>query len=219
MEENNLNKNKNTAVTSCFSQPFLDFHHMQAWNREVPDLFRRAEESGDDRSLALITALLLEYHIDRLLHAFLPRYQILLDRSETTFSLKADMLKALAFVPPEILRCVDVLRKIRNDFAHDLNMEDFEKISKGRKVVLKQLNQYFTKEYDNTSSAKKDFKRIAYIAIIQLRMYEPNVKILREKIQDPDFISELGNAAFSRLQELFAELADKTDNSASKTTP
>ncbi|MEH1844422.1 MAG: DUF4145 domain-containing protein [Nostoc sp.] len=120
---------------SLFRKPFT---HLLRKN-ELPELFKKVEGMNDHRLLAIITALLIETRLDNLLGLFLPRYSKLLNASNFTFSMKINLLEALNFVPPSITTAAHCLRKIRNEFAHDLSKVDFSSIEEPLKRSLRSL--------------------------------------------------------------------------------
>jgi hypothetical protein len=60
---------------------------------QVPGFFRRIEKSGDDRSYAILSAIIVEYHVERMLRLVMPRFDELAKKHEVSFSLKLDLLR------------------------------------------------------------------------------------------------------------------------------
>lgn len=191
---------------SSFLQPFVDFYHGLNNNEEVPELFKKVEASGDHRSLTLISALIIEHHIDRVLSCFLPNYKVLTDRQDMTFSLKTDILKSFKLIPSHILSCANIVRGIRNEFAHNLEIDHLDKISKSKKSTLDQLYKSIYGKQEVDLSLEKMFNGISFLAITGIRNYEPNFKILREKIDDSKFIEELSKICEERFISAIAEI-------------
>src|SRR5205823_8013232 len=100
---------------TLFCDPFIALMRPN----ELPALFQYVEGLNDHRLLALVTALIVEERLDKILRAFCLRYERLTDQSEFTFSLKIRMLEALAFVPQSITEAAHVIRGVRNQFAHN----------------------------------------------------------------------------------------------------
>ncbi len=192
---------------SSFKQPFFDFYDTLNNNLEVPELFKKVEASGDHRSLTLITALIIEHNLDRLLNGLFPSYKILTDRQDMTFSLKTDILKALKLIPSHILSCADILRGIRNEFAHNLEIDHIEKISSGKKSTLEQLYKSLYGKEEKDLTLEKMFNGISFLAITGIRNFEQNVKLLREKIDDPNFIEELSKVSLERFNKVVEEIS------------
>src|SRR5438046_1164518 len=112
---------------SLFTKPFIRY----VFENELPALFQKVEGMHDHRLLSIVTALIIENRVDKLLSAFLPRYGRLLAAREYSFSMKINTLEALAFIPPLLTAVAHCLRKVRNEFAHHLDREDFSAIPKG----------------------------------------------------------------------------------------
>ncbi|MEH2419750.1 MAG: DUF4145 domain-containing protein [Nostoc sp.] len=176
---------------SLFRKPF---HHFLRKN-ELPELFNKVEGVNEHRLLAIITALLIETRLDNLLGLFLPRYSKLLNASNFTFSMKINLLEALNFVPPSITTSAHCLRKIRNEFAHDLSKVDFSSIEEPLKRSLRSLceNAYRGKETPVLGERPlfDAFKQLSFFYIVGLDAYTINRKVLRDEISREDFINNL----------------------------
>jgi len=85
----------------------------------------------NDRAFILVSAVALEYKISILLKSLLPSIASLEDNREFTFSFKINLLKSFDLYNAKVIEYVHLIRKIRNDFAHDLAISDFEKLPAG----------------------------------------------------------------------------------------
>jgi hypothetical protein len=175
---------------SVFYQPFFDFRTGIEVRQEMPDLFGKAEKSGDERSYVLVNALIIEYYLDRLLKAIFPKFNKLTKRQEITFSVKILLVESLDFIPYHIIQCCDCVKGIRNQFAHNLKINNIEEISEDRKQFLKQLYSFIWGDCEKETT-KELFRSISFMAINGLSAYEPNIKFLRKKIDTPEFIMSL----------------------------
>ncbi len=135
----------------------------------------------DERALVLVGALLVENAIDDLLLAFMPGYKKLSDNREFTFSMKTELAKTLGLCPPELFVSVDIVRKIRNDFAHQLTIDTFSKIPE----IVKRLRQHFTSmrthfgQYQiDTSDDAQVFKLLIYSVVEMLYYYRLQIWLL-----------------------------------------
>ena len=175
---------------SLFIEPFTDFHKLAEWNVEVPELFKKMESTGDDRSFAIVSALVIEHHIDRFLQIWIPGYNKLSERF--TFSLKIDLLDALKLIPHHILRCTECIRKVRNDFAHHLDLDSFKRINQGNRDRLRTLyEELYGHSTSQGKSIRELFNKVAFVGISGIRAYEPNIIILQEVIQSDEFLEKL----------------------------
>lgn len=98
-------------------------------------LFRIGAElkKESDRGCALVAAAYLENEINELLHRFFIKQgskarEALFDFNGPagTFSSKIKMSAALGLIPEEIHKALDLIRKMRNEFAHLHEPLDFE---------------------------------------------------------------------------------------------
>ena len=187
---------------SLFHNPLVRIFKEQ----ELPDLFKKTEKLDDERLLAIVTALIIEDRLDLFLGAFLPRYNQLKEPTEFGFSLKIRLAAALGFIPPRILLACHLFRGIRNDFAHNLNLEKFDDLEKKRLDALVALRAdiysiYGAEERKPKSTVKEEFKALAYYCILGLEEYRENVTRLREYIEGQDFLESFANAGNQRLKE------------------
>ena len=96
---------------------------------EFHELF--SEEDPNERAIALVAATFLESLLDHILLAFLPEDEKeanqLLDYNQPlgTFSGKIKMVYCLGLIEKKVKKDLDLIRKIRNKFAHKLTV-DFE---------------------------------------------------------------------------------------------
>ncbi|MFN6565391.1 MAG: DUF4145 domain-containing protein [Nostoc sp. ChiSLP01] len=176
---------------SLFIKPFHKFFR----ENELPELFKKVEGMNDHRLLAIITALLIENRVDKVLSLFLPRYSKLLKASDFTFSMKINLLEALNFIPPSITTSAHCLRKIRNEFAHNLSKVDFSSINEQLKRSLRSLCEDAYRGFEKPVPGEKPlfdaFKQLSFFCIAGLEIYTVNIKVLRDEISKEDFINNL----------------------------
>ncbi|MCD4769849.1 MAG: hypothetical protein K8R35_06760 [Bacteroidales bacterium] len=195
-----------------FSQPFLDLLNYSDWNNELPQLYERINSLADDRSFVILMAVVLEYHVDKLLRILLPNYEILLETSEFTFSIKLKILKASKLLPEIIFEFSELTRKIRNSFAHNLSFDNLEELKEGNKQERKLVNklEQLCTDYSESlvyfipksNDYRMRFKDVASFAILALREYEPNIKGLRELIDKNGFERELSSMLGNKFNDL-----------------
>ena len=113
---------------SLFSSPFkypddekdLD----KTIKNKVNDCFKRCFDTLDDRAFALIGALVVENGLDNLLAEWIKDYKHI---AGISFSFKVNLAISLKLIPQKILKAIEPIRKIRNIFAHSLDIDTFEK--------------------------------------------------------------------------------------------
>lgn len=171
-----------------FTKPHL------SQNVTVPlerDIMETLDSAKDDRSLALVNALVLESTIDGLLKAWLPGYDDLLKgrSKEMTFSLKTELLRSMNFIPLAFLKACDKARDVRNHFAHHLNVRTFDELPQPKKdSVSTVFNEIFGHQPDDVKEA---FNALANYAIFGMRAYTSNITLLRKVISAEGFIEQV----------------------------
>jgi hypothetical protein len=175
---------------TLFSRPFFEFGR-----NELPILFQQVEGLHDHRLLALVTALIVEERVDKLLGAFCPRYECLIEQSEFTFSLKIRMLEALSVIPRSITDACHIIRSIRNDFAHNLERTRLshtdKKIVRRMEALLRRVNSSLVNTIISEEGIFANFKNLSFVAIVGVDAYMANLTRLREKISDSAFVQSL----------------------------
>ena len=166
----------------------------------VLSTLNRMANFGDDRSRALLAALASEAVIDKALEALMPKYAKFFggDRS-TALSMKIKMLEALAVVPSHLTEAADIVRGVRNSFAHKLTVEklgDLDEKVKGK------MKAYYSRRKISPSDKRDDlphvFDQIAWVATAGLSAYLPLVRDLNDTIRHADFEGKLRARATKR---------------------
>lgn len=182
----NERKNKRTV----FEVSMLDFANVDKNNSNAWKQFERLAESGDDRSKSILAGIIVEHHLDRLLKLLFIDYKFLEERSDFTFSFKISILKSLRLIPENIAVMCDCVRKVRNEFAHNFDINSIDEINKNLQNQIHQLYVENTKAEKETPLIKK-FTGIYNLGSGGLRTFEQNIRLLREKIDEDSFESEL----------------------------
>jgi len=81
----------------------------------------------DDKAFALIGALIVENELDNLLTKWIKDYKHIVNKRDFSFSFKVNLAISLKLIPPKILKAIEPIRRIRNIFAHCLDIDTFEK--------------------------------------------------------------------------------------------
>jgi hypothetical protein len=118
------------AADSIFPAPMRSLGH-SADLPSVLDVMDRndAEFEGlaDERSIALVGAMLVEQAIDDFLGAVAPGIDAV-DSKDLTFSLKIALARACKICSAKLFNDADLIRHIRNDFSHRLTVREFSAI-------------------------------------------------------------------------------------------
>ena len=123
--------------------------------------------------------------------AFAPGYKDLAERRETTLSLKIEFLKALRLIPPHILQAADIIRRVRNEFAHSISLDRFEELPPKLRGTMKALvRQLYGDEETPLASVRAMFKALTFVAASGFLFYRLNFSVLREKLDEGRLIEQ-----------------------------
>src|SRR5690554_6303 len=183
----------------CLFKNQFDFWKKVEWNEDLPQYFKRLNNIDDDRSFVILATTVLEYQIDRFLEKFIPKYDCLIDRN-TSLNTKIRTIKAFNLIPSQFIEMINLIKNIRNDFAHNLTFDSFKNVPKTEKNLIKNIEKL--KEHWNNYSSEmpywqKDdnirllFKVIWRICLEGLRVYEINIELFRQETEKTEFIQDL----------------------------
>jgi hypothetical protein len=132
----------------------------------------------NDRAFILVSAVALEQKISILLESLLPSISSLEDNKEFTFSFKTNLLKSFDLYNAKVIEYIHLIRKIRNEFAHDLTISNFEKLHSG---TINHIDQCFTNIKPNRESKeiREKIEAIVKWLFWELISLEPYTKKLR----------------------------------------
>lgn len=191
-----------SSGNSILKQPFFELTDFDKWNEEMGNFYKRVNETKDERSFVLLMTLIIEFHIDSIIKAFFPGGKTFLENKDLTLSLKINLLKSIKLLPDSIFGFADLIRQVRNEFAHNLKIDKIEELknySKGKKL-LNRLNEYCKVYIDNLVYSKHElnnyrekFKDIASFVNNALREYEPSVRLIRKEIENQKFVQNIVN--------------------------
>jgi len=137
----------------------------------------------DDRTLSLVGALITENAVDGLLAAYIPDYMNLIEHGDFTFSMKINLARSLRLCPTRLLSAADAIRKVRNEFAHDLYITKFGQCKpENIKLVhdhLRQINKRDTEKKE----ARELFKLLVMYIFMALKSYQYHVEKLNNYIR------------------------------------
>lgn len=183
---------------ALFYKPFKNWDKNSDWNKDIPQYFQRLNKIKDDRSFVILAATVLEYQVERFLKLFIPEYQILITLN-TSFDFKLKIVRAFKLIPPQIINTAELIKNIRNEFAHNQDLDDFNDADKSSilKSHLDLLDKYWNKYEDEMVYYKTDpiyvhkFKDLWRKSLEGFRSYEKNITFLRNQIEKKDFIDGL----------------------------
>lgn len=200
-----------TQGKTLFHQPVVDvFASMEDQFKAdgLRSTLNRMQNYEDDRSMVLLAALASEAVIDKLLAALIPRYVAeLRDQRDMSFSMKIRLLKALEIVPKHLTEAADLVRMVRNQFAHkltvetlaDLRIEGDGEAKVDADNIVNKMQQYCARQRIPPNDQRDDlvhvFDAIAMIATVGLAAYVHMVRDLNAAIREPAFEQELRRRA------------------------
>ena len=92
----------------------------------------------------------------------------------------------MRIIPNEIIVTCDLVRKVRNVFAHNFDVDLIDNIDP---KLIKNINQLYREKTKSTSEKEliEKFHSLYSLGYSELRTYEKNVKLLRETLDDENF--------------------------------
>jgi len=183
---------------ALFHQPFGYWEKNDDWNKDIPQYFQRLNKINDDRSFVILASTVLEYQVDRLLMCFIPEYQILI-KPNTSFDFKLNIVRAFRLLPPQIINSAELIKNIRNEFAHNQDLDNFTDVTKSKtlKEHTNRLDKIWKKYeadmvyYKLESTYLKKFKDVWRKALEGFRSYEKNITFFRHITEKKEFINNL----------------------------
>lgn len=188
---------KSNKGKCLFSEQFEQWERSD-WNDDMPPFFIRINNIEDDRSFIILATSILEYQINRFLTAFIPNHQILVNDKTNLFT-KINIIKAFNLIPEHFPIMFDNIRNIRNDFAHNLNIDSFNDANESEKLPrhieeMKRLWEEFQNDmcyWHTDEPLRLMFKDIWRVCIEGLRVFESNVRLFRQETENKEFINHL----------------------------
>ena len=119
------------------------------------------------------------------------------------------MLNSFDLLPDQVFTSINCLREIRNKFAHRLEIVSFSDLDKKTLSKIDQTakSASYKKEAMPKALGEKIY-RIEFHAIVGLSAYEPNLKLLSDHLNSPDFKQQLDKEYKTKLREQFQLLDD-----------
>lgn len=186
---------------TIFSRPFDRGVYDE--NSDPTNLLTKIFNTGDDRSKALVAAMVSESFIDGLLAILLPRYDRLVsDTNNFTFSTKIKLLESFEIVPLHFTAAADLIRRVRNEFAHDLHLDSLTQIDE--KLVAR-LRTLYEQRKIRTDAGPDDvtnlFTSIVFLATNWLNFYRLNLESYARATRSPEFLLSLEDAHQRRIEK------------------
>ena len=179
------------------------FRHLLVWllpsdpreyqrelQKEIDDYWAHYKDLSDERAVVLAGSLCVEDCLSRMIDAFFAASGSLHDLS---FYRKINLVRACTLIPSRILEDCGTVNKLRNAFAHNLELKNLSDLSEREFQRVDQALKRYDKSYDFNVPYRKRFEALVSFAYIALIAYESHVKSLREYIESEDFMKALKN--------------------------
>jgi hypothetical protein len=162
------------------------------WTKEVPEYVQTYNSYKEDRNAVIYLTLFVENHLNKTLLIIFPDFDDSLGISETHFSTKINILQSFRLFPKQIFEALKCVRDIRNEFAHEISIKNFEDLNtlnlkRKNKTTVKLIK--LTTEYEGDYKYEKiednlnnRFKSLCLNIITALRIFEPRVEELRKNV-------------------------------------
>lgn len=181
----------------CIFPDQIDLWIKPDWEN-MPEYFQRINSIEDDRSYIILAASVLELRIEKFLFVVFPNPKVLID-NRTSFYRKLELVKAFNFIPTHFIEIADLLRQIRNDFAHSYVIDSLSEADKIAKLPEKLLDMgKLWHKYKSEMIYWKEGKPLRFqykdlwrVCIEGFKVYELNVKLFRKETENPNFIENL----------------------------
>ncbi len=145
-------------------------------------------KAKDDRPKAIVGFLAIEEALDSLLRAYIPKYDIL----EISIRTKVALAHSLKLIPAHLLEAVDAIRRIRNEFAHELHKDDFNSLTKENKDrLIKIFKELHPNDDVNSYSTSGMFSTTISGLLVCFGAYASNLKLAKEYIYSDDFFLKI----------------------------
>ena len=163
---------------------------------KLDNYFEKYEKTSDDRALAIIGALSVENELDNFLATWIKGYKRVASNKDLTFSFKVELAISLKLIPRKILNAVEPIRKIRNIFAHHLNIDTFDK---AKEFDSKLKEPSFPKLYDKIKTFivwdkdddRQTFKTLIIMIILGLNVYTKHTAKVQNYIWNPKNLDKI----------------------------
>lgn len=191
---------------SLFHKPLIDYFDKSDLN----DFNEKTAYIKDERLHAIVSALVVETMIDRMLSLLLPKYEKLVEGGDFTFSSRIKLLSAFEMIPNNIITCADCVRSVRNEFAHNLEKTTFNDLKKKLKNKLSGIHSnIFKKENSNLFEC---FKGILFFFSHGIYAYMTNLSVFTNKTRNKNFIEDISKEFIDKNEKVFQQIIELKPN-------
>lgn len=148
---------------------------------------------NNDRELAILRMLSLEILVDDMLSIWIKGYESELKGRTQSFYYKISLLKSLNLIPSKILDAYLYYNKVRNKFAHELDIENYDTLIEKYSGLLNEfrnLIRRFNPDYELTE-IKNDLNIFFPTLVISSTMYLYHIKILSNTLFESNLLEQI----------------------------
>lgn len=186
--------------------PFVD-KDPEPWNVRVPAMFKRIARGGDDRSVVLLTAMVVEQRVSKALAIWMPGFDP--KNRSLEFNAKVRRLHDCRVIPQKMITAVDAIKSIRNAFAHSLDVDSLEHLhdlfearpnkqgGTDHRAELRRVLDSFTisgkgpEDDPDALTMRELFDKVAFWTIGGLELYSESLRVLRGEM--PEWVQGIRN--------------------------
>lgn len=173
-------------------KPALDDVSLRKIQQKQDDYLAKYKQTSDDRALAIIGALSVETELDNFLSKWIKDYKYLIDKEDFSFSFKVDLAISLRLIPKKILNAIEPIRKIRNIFAHSLNIDTFEKAKEVDSDSFEMLyNKVRVFEVWSKNDVEETFRQLIFLVILGLDIYAEHLAKVQDYVSKSRNLNEI----------------------------
>lgn len=180
--------------SSLFFRPLLEGMDQKCYvkmEKTFSDFYKRYGDTHDDRALAIIGLLSIENELDHFLSSWMKKYYDENMDKNTLYS-KIKLATSLNLIPNKILESIEPIRKIRNIFAHNLDIDYFEKAKVRDSTSFSNLYKHLKKfNINDIQDDKEAFMKLILMIIVALNIYASHMIKIREYIWNPKNLEEI----------------------------
>ncbi|MFC4892488.1 hypothetical protein ACFPDQ_05440 [Pseudofrancisella aestuarii] len=188
-----LNNIKGNIGESLWHAPLRKFPYQS----ELFELLDKVKNIKDDRMEALITMLLVENRVDHYLCYLLPKAKFWYE-TKPTFHSKINLLKSFNLIPPLIIESCILLNKIRNVFAHDLEVNCFKDLEENNHKLLEKLSKNPKSKLADTNDYNSMFSQLRFYVLNALDSYLYNVQAFKDEIYSENMQNKIYLKAYEK---------------------
>jgi hypothetical protein len=97
------------------------------------------------------------------------------------------------------VQAADLLRRVRNEFAHNIERDQLEQVEEGLRAAMAQrVHELYGDQPPYSTSAREMFKALTFVALAGFQAYKSNLSILREKLEEGSLVGQLKEECHKR---------------------